>query len=85
MQEDAMLYKVMLPNPYLQVGTYVEDGDDGAVQEVRVRTEEGRLIPGGYVGLTFPKEAVRKYLLAIKATGFDHGGAWREARRIEIH
>lgn len=79
------LYKVMLPNDYFAVGDYVEDAGLGTVQKVLVRQEEGRLVSGDFVGLTFPLDGVRKCLFKILSRGFDDQGAWRETRRIEVH
>ena len=76
-----MIYRVMLPNDYFKVGSFVEDGEDGMLQEIEVTWENGRMRPGGFKGLMVPIQPVRKYLMAILKKGFDDTGAFHEIRK----
>ena len=76
-----MLYRVNLPNDYFDVGTIVEDGDDGMVQAVDWTTVNGRIKVGGFYGMLVPLIKVRPYLMALLQKGFDDVGAFATYRR----
>lgn len=71
--------KVILPNPFFEVGSFVEV-HEGDVQQIEVHYKDGRLAPGNYVGLVFPESLCRKYLLKILSKGFDDVGGHAEFR-----
>lgn len=79
--KDSMLYKVLLPNPYFKVGSVIEDDEDGMVQRIRFRTENGRMQPGGFEGICLSLGLVRKYCIPLLKRGVDENGAIAELRK----
>lgn len=75
------LHLVVLPNEYVPVGTYVEDGEDGLMEKVRVRQENGRLQVGSFYGIGIPAELLRPYTFKILKRGFDDVGAHATFKR----
>lgn len=65
------LYKVIKDGGPFKLGAFVEEGDDGMVQEVYARQEGGRLKLGGYKGLVFPMSVARHYLFRVQSGGLD--------------
>jgi hypothetical protein len=66
-----MLYRTLRGCPYFGEGKWVEDGDDGMVQEVEIIQRDGRACPMGFKGLTVPIELVRTHMVAILRKGYD--------------
>lgn len=79
-----MLAKVILPNDYFRVGTFI-DITDGDAQKVRVATENGRLAMYGYEGLVFPADKVRPYVMLLLKRGFDDQGAFATRRKVTVN
>lgn len=72
-------YRVMLPNPFYKVGSFVEDDKEGFLQQIYMSNElEHYRGPAGYFGLMYPLREVRPYLLRIQKRGLDkyRGGAF---------
>jgi len=67
----AVLYVVVKENQYWERGSFVERNFDED-QQINVRTEDGHLIPGDYVGLVHKHWTVRQYLLRIQKRGYNN-------------
>jgi hypothetical protein len=79
-----VLAKVVLPNDFFPVGTFVDiTGNDA--QKVRVYTEDGRLQTGGFEGLVYPADKVRPYVFMLLKRGFDDQGAFKTARQVTLN
>jgi len=61
------LYYVARPNPFFKVGSFVEEDRSGMLQEKHVN--------GGYMGMMFPLDPVRQFLVRLQKNGIDkHAG-----------
>lgn len=84
LEANEVLAKVILPNDYFPVGTFIDiNGNDA--QKVRTYNENGRLCHGGFVGLVFPADKVRPYVMLLLKRGFDDQGAFRTRRQVTVN
>lgn len=69
------LLRVVLPNDYVPVGTYLETGDDGFAERVRTQQQNGRLGVGSFYGVAVPEKVIRPFAVKVLRRGFDSRGA----------
>jgi len=65
------LFRVLRGCPYFKEGAWVEDGNDGMVQEIDTVQKNGRVCPMGFKGLLVPVGIVRPHLIKILRKGYD--------------